>query len=141
MLPAQQELFGGDVIRLGGETTDRFHSDGTIKALPDDFFCSSEDNRADLLSVWDCSKTTIVQARGFMGKLTAPAFRLAVTDIRSVPVPKTDLTLRVLRDPDPSLGGPGANGHCGINRLCSATKRARDNIRAQLIGIAYHIPE
>jgi|GEM_PF-1563521 len=100
-------------------------------------FNPSTDEKADAVktgnpvrvSVWDRSRTTVKQAVGFRGRTDVRAYSLDVAQIEALRDKFQRASLRVVRDPDPALLGPGADGHCGIEGLVRINGEPRPVVR------------
>src|SRR5882724_301464 len=88
-------------------------------------FTPSSDEEHDALrthkpvrvSVWDRSRTSIDQAVRLRGRRDVVPFELPVWKVVEVRQRLNVPQLKVVRDPDPTLEGPGADGHCGIEGI------------------------
>jgi hypothetical protein len=148
----EDELSSGKVLRLC--PTGESFPPSSRKASPAHFEPSSEEkaiaensDRSVLVSVFDLSRTTVSQARGFhrRGAMTLP-FWLCVEEIRKIIVPGRSESLRVLRDPlePPLRERPGADGHCGIlglGRVKGEPSANRKVARSKLADMAQFLEE
>lgn len=163
------ELGEGTVFRLA-KVTDEFRRDSSkplaehFRPTPDDRKIAAATGKPVRLSVFDLVRTTVRQAREMRrtGGETI-SFGLRVEEVRSIQIPGTSRSLRVIRDPfgeielpdSPELEQlradlakmaemPGADGHCGIegvgDDICQNT-RDRKNLRAMLLRKSFRIAE
>ncbi len=118
---SSDELMLGWVCRLV-PTSGKFPPDSKTPRLTD-FVPTSEDRDHakatggdPLVSVYDEQRTTLEQAKALFKRSPSVGFGLNVERLRTIGVPGTECTLRVLRDPleGPEAEMPGAEGHCGI---------------------------
>lgn len=91
------------------------------------------------LSVFDCDRTRVEQAKAILDRVQASAVTLNVSDVRSIDEEGLD-RLDVVDDPLPSthpkVTMEGADGHCAILGLDQGTKTDRRRLRFALVDIS-----
>ena len=93
------------------------------------------------VSVWDRSRTTVRQAMAMRSRNDVRAYQLAVVDVAAVREECKAPRLRVVRDMDPSVTGPGSAGHCGVEGLDRKAGAPRLESRSLRIALAKRLIE
>jgi hypothetical protein len=88
------------------------------------------------VSVWDRSRTTLREAMDQASGDQMAAYDLAVAKVMQVRARLSAHRLRVVRDVDPEITGPGCEGHCGIeglDRLPGTPRHVVKTLKVELV--------
>lgn len=129
------------ILRIGPEKGPYLNELGS-KIIPEVFegyfTLSTKDKNQEpsRLSVFDCGRTTIAQAKAILRSTKASAVTLRASDIRGIEeegLGKLDVVNDPLPQDDPLSREPGADGHCAILGLNQGTRTDRRRLRFALV--------
>ncbi len=132
------------ILRIGPEKGP-YLNEIIEKIVPEEFEgyfnLSSEDKsqKPARLSVFDCDRTSVEQAKDILDRKRASAVTLKVSDVRSINeegLGKLDVVNDPLPRDHPKARMEGADGHCAMLGLCQRTKNDRRRVRFALVDIS-----